>query len=121
MEKTGWKTYAEKQEIKRKALLKNLDNKLERARYECYREIQAQGGLFENIGAKQERELIKFISSLTYLNLPYHFIRELEKRIKAFLNSLKRLDDEDLTAINHFIANYERKFERGLQCEVLSA
>ena len=102
-------TYAQKQEIKRKALFKNLDNRLEKARYECYREIQAQGGLFENIGAKQERELIDFISSLAYLNLPYHFIRELERRIKAFLNSLERLDDNDLPAINRFIASYERK------------
>lgn len=102
-------TYAEKQEIKRKSLLKNLNNRLEKARYECYREIVAQGGLFENIGGKQERELIDFISSLAYLNLPYHFLRELEKRIKAFLNSLQRLDDEDLPAINHFIASYEHK------------
>ena len=32
-------TYAEKQEIKRKALFKNLDNRLEKARYECFKEI----------------------------------------------------------------------------------
>ena len=106
------RTYEEKQEIKRKALIKNLENRLEKARYECYKEIQARGGLFENVGNKQERELIDFISSLSLLNLPYKFLRKLENRIKAFLNSIERLDDRDLPAINRFIASYERKTQK---------
>lgn len=99
---------ADKQEIKRKAIKKNLRERIEKARYECYKEIQSLGGLYENLGDKQERELIDFISTLTHLNLPYHFLRELENEIKAFINQLERLDDNDLPEINRAILRYER-------------
>lgn len=103
-------TYAQKQEIKRKALFKNLNNRLEKARYECFKEIQAQGGLYENLGQRQEFALMDFVVSLERnLSLDYAFVRKLKDRVRAFISQLERLDDNDLPAINHFIASYERK------------
>ena len=100
---------ADRQEIKRKAIKKNLRERIEKARYECYKEIQALGGPYENLGDKQEMELIDFVSKLSILNLPYYFLRELENEIKAFINQLERLDDNDLPEINRFIKGYERR------------
>lgn len=103
-------TYAQKQEIKRKALFKNLDNRLEKARYECFKEIQTQGGLYENLGQRQEFALMDFVVSLERnLSLNYALVRELKDRVRAFISQLERLDDNDLPAINRFIASYERK------------
>ena len=104
--------FAERREIKRKALMSNLNTRIEKARYECYKEIQAQGGLYENLGDKQERELMDFINQLACLSISYDFIKELKNRAKAFIAQLKRLDDGDLQEINRFIANYERKTQK---------
>ena len=106
-------TYAEKRLIKERALKKNFEERLEKALYECFKEIQeiqAQGGLYENLGQRQEFALMDFVVSLERnLSLDYAFVRELKDRVRAFINQLERLDDNDLPAINHFIASYERK------------
>lgn len=101
--------YAERTLIKQRSLNKNLKERIKKARYECYKDIVARGGLYENLGDKQERELLEFVVSLERnIRLDYNFFQSLKDKIAEFVNQLTNLSDKDLPAIKRFIRSYER-------------
>lgn len=102
--------YKEKRAMKEKIHLKRLETKIEEARYECFKEIELRGGLYENLGEKQERDLMDFVFSLEKtISLNYRFVGQLKDRVRSFYDQLLRLDDSDLPAIHSFVKSYERK------------
>lgn len=93
-----------------RAVFNELKKKIESARYECFKEIEHRGGIFENLGAQQERDLMDFVGKLEMAHkLDYLQVRDLERKVRAFGDEMAELSDNDLKAVTRFVTNYERK------------
>lgn len=103
-------TYAEKRLIKEKSLKKIFRQKVEKAKYDFFKEIQERGGIFENAGQRQELELKDFIEGLYILDLPYSIINQLKKEVNSLVyDFFYNFSESDKRQMISFIKNYEKK------------
>ena len=93
-----------------RAFFKDFDKRLESVKYECFLNILAQGGIYENLGKKEELSLMDYIASLQKcMDLDDALWCELKSRVRKLADELEWLADKDLPAIKRFVTNYERK------------
>lgn len=90
--------FVEKRRIKELALKKNLRLKLKKARYEFFKEIIKRGGLFENAGDEQERQLCDFKNSLYALSINTPLRNQIIDEINSFIDFMQNYSgsDEDI-------------------------
>lgn len=105
-------TYAEKRYIKEFSLKKNVRQRLEKAKYEFFKEIEGRGGIFENAGDKQERELREFKSSLHSLSINSDLRNQIIDEINSFIDFMYRYggtDEQVLKEAHKVITRYEKR------------
>ena len=105
-------TYAEKRLIKERSLKKNLHQRLERAKYDFSKEIEKRGGVFENAGDNQARELRDFKNSLDNLSIDSALRNSLAREINSFIDFMDNYgasDEQALKEAHRVIQSYERK------------
>ena len=104
--------FAEKRLIKERSLKKNLRQRLERAKYEFFKEIERRGGVFENAGDTQARELRDFKNSLENLCIDNALRNRLSREINSFIDFMDNYNASDTQALKEacrVIQSYERK------------
>ena len=104
--------FAEKRLIKERSLKKNLRQRLERAKYEFFKAIKKRGGVFENAGDNQARELRDFKSSLDNLSIDSTLRKCLSREINSFIDFMDNYSASDTQALKEarrVIQSYERK------------
>ena len=104
--------FAEKRLIKERSLKKNLRQRLERAKYEFFKAIKKRGGVFENAGDRQVRELRDFKNSLENLCIDSLLRKRLSREINSFIDFMDNYsasDEKALKEAHQVIQSYERK------------
>lgn len=95
--------FLEKRKIKELALKKNLRLKLKQARYEFFKEIIKRGGIFENAGDEQERQLCEFRNSLYALSINTTLRNQIINEINSFIDFMQNYSgsNEDILKYAH--------------------
>ena len=104
--------FAEKRLIKEYSLKKNLRQRLERAKYNFFKGIEKRGGVFENAGAEQARDLSSFKISLESLSIDSTLRKCLINEINSFIDFMDNYsgtNEQVLKEARRVIKSYERK------------